>query len=122
MGGQSRHRGQTESGGSTGPISGSESEHEPSRKRYRTSYSEGTARKKPKRDPLSRPARHFGRTVEMWRRFELIINEGRRDASDGEADDTYLRTTQRQYERLVKICPRLSEEIRTHGVEEVATI
>ncbi|KAF8532688.1 hypothetical protein JB92DRAFT_2840209, partial [Gautieria morchelliformis] len=75
-----------------------------------------------KRDPLSRPARHFGRTVEMWRCFELIINEGRRDASDGEADDTYLRATQRQYERLVHICPRLSEEIRTHGVEEVATI
>ncbi|KAF8519855.1 hypothetical protein JB92DRAFT_3141628 [Gautieria morchelliformis] len=33
-----------------------------------------------------------------------------------------LRAMQRQYERLVEICPRLSEEIRTHGVEEVATI
>ncbi|KAF8506232.1 hypothetical protein JB92DRAFT_2963454 [Gautieria morchelliformis] len=75
-----------------------------------------------KHDPLSRPARHFGHTVEMWRRFELIINEGRPDASDGKADDTYLRATQRQYERLVEICPHLSEEIRTHGVEEVATI
>ncbi|KAF8511448.1 hypothetical protein JB92DRAFT_3144074 [Gautieria morchelliformis] len=121
-GGQSHHRGQTESGGSTGPISGSEYEHEPSRKRYRTSYSEGTACKKPKRDPLSRPAQHFSRPVEMWCRFELIINEGQCDASDGEADDTYLHTTQRQYKRLVEICPRLSEEIRTHGVEEVATI
>ncbi|KAF8521697.1 hypothetical protein JB92DRAFT_2827811 [Gautieria morchelliformis] len=63
-----------------------------------------------KRDPLSRPARHFGRTVEMWCCFELIINKGRRDASDGEADDTYLRATQRQYERLVEICPRLFQK------------
>ncbi|KAF8501302.1 hypothetical protein JB92DRAFT_2833766 [Gautieria morchelliformis] len=46
------------------------------------------------------PARHFGRTVEMWRRFETIMDAG-------------FATM------LVEICPRLIEEIQAHGVEEM---
>ncbi|KAF8513796.1 hypothetical protein JB92DRAFT_2921992 [Gautieria morchelliformis] len=99
---------QTESAGSTGFVSGTESEHETWRKR-----------KKPDIDPLSRPARHFGRTVEMWRRFEIIINEGLRDPSEADPADADLRAARQQYERLVDICPCLPEEIRTRGVKEV---
>ncbi|KAF8532237.1 hypothetical protein JB92DRAFT_2824537 [Gautieria morchelliformis] len=112
----------TASAGSPVSLSGTDSENEAGRKRYRSSYSEGTLRKKLKRDALSRPARHFGRTVEMWRQFLPIMNEGQRDPAEADLDNPQVRTIQHQYERLLEICPRLTEEIRVHSIEEVASV
>ncbi|KAF8514392.1 hypothetical protein JB92DRAFT_2830012 [Gautieria morchelliformis] len=106
-GGES-HGHATASAGSVASLSGTDSEHE--------------AGQKSKRDPLSRPARHFAHTVEMWRRFETIMDAGLGDPSDADPDDTQFRTAWQQYKLLIEICPRLTDEIQARSIEEASSI
>ncbi|KIJ50057.1 hypothetical protein M422DRAFT_65783 [Sphaerobolus stellatus SS14] len=121
----SGHRSSRGSDDRGGRDSGFASEEESRTRRNPPSYECGTAPKAPHIGILSRYGRHYGRTVELWRPFNCIIDIGGQpepEADNNEdpgfvPDEVFVDL----YKQLCRTCPILKEEIKERGKVEVAS-
>ncbi|KIJ30656.1 hypothetical protein M422DRAFT_267805 [Sphaerobolus stellatus SS14] len=97
----------------------------PTKKQKERSHAEGTKAKTPVYDSLSRYGRHFGRTVEIWRSFNCIIDiRGQPEPEEGEDEDPDFILDHifvALYKELRQGCPILERELAKRGSVEVAS-